>query len=520
MYNKQNYPAIDDDLDLVDEDDIICHNISLMGKKDAEKMLNIFHYDPEWDQHEQDYQEIKREILGEDDDDDDDDNDDQDDSDSNSDSDDENKNDSDNTDSSDSDSDTDSDEDDDEDEDEDVEIADLTNENVMNLRRRIYLTMVSSLTAEEMAHKIMKKFGSHFKNVSHMILEACAHERSYRKQYGLLAERLCKLKTEYMDCFDELFARQYNEIHLLDTNKIRNVSKFFGHLLYSWAIDWTVMEFIKLNERDTNPSKRIFIKILFQELASFMGKELRKVLFDEETYGRAFDGLFPMGKDANPKDTRFSINFFTTIGLGGLTEEMRTFLKQKHKDMIKQQQAAMESSSDDDSDSDSDDDDDSTDTESSKSSGSESSSSDEESDESSNNQRRRPRKRGKERKRKRSSNRGKDRDRDRNRDRDRDEDRDRDRDRERERRSRRREKERRDEDDDDNKRSERKRDRDRKRNRNRDRGRDRSRDSSRDRSRRRKRSRSKSHSRDRSRSRNRSKSRDRSRSRSRGRWGS
>lgn len=30
----------------------------------------------------------------------------------------------------------------------------------------------------------------------------------------------------------------------------------------------------------------------------------------------AFEGIFP--KD-NPKSTRFSINFFTSIGLGGLT---------------------------------------------------------------------------------------------------------------------------------------------------------------------------------------------------------
>merc|ERR1712228_639009 len=208
-----------------------------------------------------------------------------------------------------------------------------TNANVMNLRRRIYLTIVSSLTAEEMAHKVLKTLDGAEKEVSHMILEACSHERSYRKQYGLLAERLSKLKHEYEDCLDELFVRQYNNAHLLDTNKIRNVAKFFGHLLHSNALDWTVMEFIKLNERETNPSKRIFIKILFHA-----------------NYGKAFDGLFPMNKDSNPKDTRFSINFFTTIGLGGLTEEMRAHLKQKHKDMIKMQQAQISSSDDDASD--------------------------------------------------------------------------------------------------------------------------------------------------------------------------
>jgi len=160
-----------------------------------------------------------------------------------------------------------------------------------------------------------------------MILEACAHERSHRKQYGLLAERLSKVKSVYEDAFDELFPRQYEDIHLLDTNKIRNVARFFAYLLCSDALDWSILEYIKVNEHDTNPSKRIFIKVLFQELASHMGMKLKQRLESGE-YGSAFDGLFP--KD-NPKNTRFSINFFTTIGLGGLTESMRAHLKSYQK---------------------------------------------------------------------------------------------------------------------------------------------------------------------------------------------
>ena len=36
------------------------------------------------------------------------------------------------------------------------------------------------------------------------------------------------------------FLFQYESIHRYDTNKLRNVAKFFGHLLYSDAIPWTV----------------------------------------------------------------------------------------------------------------------------------------------------------------------------------------------------------------------------------------------------------------------------------------
>ena len=38
----------------------------------------------------------------------------------------------------------------------------------------------------------------------------------------------------------------------------------------------------------------------------------------------AWDGLMPRD---NPRDTRFAINFFTSIGLGALTEDLRTHLK-------------------------------------------------------------------------------------------------------------------------------------------------------------------------------------------------
>ena len=37
-----------------------------------------------------------------------------------------------------------------------------------------------------------------------------------------------------------MFAEQYDVIHRLETNKLRNVAKFFAHLLYTDAISWEV----------------------------------------------------------------------------------------------------------------------------------------------------------------------------------------------------------------------------------------------------------------------------------------
>ena len=57
----------------------------------------------------------------------------------------------------------------------------------------------------------------------------------------------------------------------MDTNKLRNVAKMFAHLLFTDAINWQVMTNIRLTEEDTTSSSRIFLKILFQELAEYMG---------------------------------------------------------------------------------------------------------------------------------------------------------------------------------------------------------------------------------------------------------
>lgn len=50
---------------------------------------------------------------------------------------------------------------------------------------------------------------------------------------------------------------------------------------------------------------------------------LNKKLHDPELQ-ESFTGVFPRD---HPKDVRFAINFFTLIGLGGLTVHMRNYLK-------------------------------------------------------------------------------------------------------------------------------------------------------------------------------------------------
>jgi pre-mRNA-splicing factor CWC22 len=244
--NFAEFPALDEALDLVDSDDQITHELSLDEQMDPEAVLDIFHVDDKFEEHEAQWQELKKEVLGDDE--------------------------------SESGEDGDDDEDEEESEDEEEavqkqEIQDQTETDLVNLRRTIYLTIQSSMQADEAAHKLLSlqtKDGQE-RELLRMIIECGIQEKSYMKFYGVVAERFCKLKKENAEIFDELFAQYYATVHRLETNKLRNVAKIFAHLLHTDAMPWTVLEYIHLNEEETTSSSRIFIKILFQEISEFLG---------------------------------------------------------------------------------------------------------------------------------------------------------------------------------------------------------------------------------------------------------
>ncbi|KAI9092411.1 MIF4G-domain-containing protein [Phlyctochytrium arcticum] len=342
-------PPYPEELDLVDEDDQLTHMVTLDDESlETSEGLNVFKADPSYLEDEEQYTQMKMEILGED-----------------------------SSDEDGSEASSDSDEDNDEGEGQNtveaaqkrLEIQDETNTNLINLRRAIYLTIMSSLNFEECAHKLMKLHiqpGQEMELVN-MVIECCGQERTYVNFYGLLGERFCQLNKNWADAFCQAFEETYKTVHRFETNRLRNIGKFFAHLLASDALTWEVFSLIRLTEADTTSSSRIFIKIIFQDLCEAFGlKTLRQRLLDPNmivqvqtpsgvvTRG-AFDCLFP--KD-NPRNTRFAINYFTSINLGGLTEELRDYLKNAPKLIMAQQQqddldSSSESSSDDSSSSDS-----------------------------------------------------------------------------------------------------------------------------------------------------------------------
>ncbi|CAH1756789.1 12215_t:CDS:2 [Entrophospora sp. SA101] len=269
-------PSIIAELDLVESKDQITHYIQLDDELDVQETLGIFQYDIDYLQNEQKYDQIKKEILGAV---------------------------------------------------EKMKIIDQTNTNIINLRRAIYLTLKSSLDFEESCHKIMKmniKEGQEME-LCLMIIECCSQERTYEKFFGLIGERLSKINAIWAKTFEKCFVECYETIHRYESNRLRNVSMFFAHILSTDAISWEVFRVIRLTEEDTTSSSRIFIKILFEELSSTLGMVNLKnrLKSDPVILSDWTQGLFP--KDS-PKNTRFAINYFTSIKLGALTDDLREHL--------------------------------------------------------------------------------------------------------------------------------------------------------------------------------------------------
>ncbi|GLB15155.1 pre-mRNA-splicing factor cwc22 [Aspergillus tubingensis] len=290
-------PAIKEELDLIEEEDQITHQIGLDDEIETQDSLNIFKYDAEWEEHEEAYKKLKAEILGEGSDDEEDDEDESDES-----------------------------SDEESEEERKMDIKDQTNTDLVNLRRTIYLTIMSSIDFEECCHKLMKISlpAGLEPELPSMIIECCSQERTYSKFYGLIGERFAKINRLWSDLFEAAFAKYYDTIHRYETNRLRNIARFFGHMISTDAIGWHVMSIIHMNEEETTSSSRIFIKILFQDLGEHMGLPKLQERMRDEILRPSFEGLFPLD---NPRNTRFSINYFTSIGMGMLTEDMREHLK-------------------------------------------------------------------------------------------------------------------------------------------------------------------------------------------------
>ena len=310
----KDHPAVKEELDLVEEEDQITHQVDLDGEVNVQDGLNIFKFDEQWEENEEEYRKLKAEILGDGSDDE-------------------------------GDSEDESESDQEDQEQTAMDIKDQSNADLVNLRRTIYLTIQSSADPEEAVHKMMKirlPPGQEPELVS-MVVETCAQERTYLKFFGLIGERFARLNRMWRDLFEDSFAKYYETIHRYETNKLRSIARFFGHMFATEAIGWHALSVIHLNEDETTAASRIFIKILFEEIQESIGVKKLTTRMSDETLQPSLQGIFPHDTARN---LRFSINYFTSIKMGFLTEEMRTFLQNMPKPALPAPPPADDSDSD------------------------------------------------------------------------------------------------------------------------------------------------------------------------------
>ena len=298
---------VDKDLDLVEDDDK--EEPHVIGLDDdellSEDYLNVFHVDEEYVETEKEYMEIQEEVLGRDK----------------------------------------SEEQEEEEKESQVievpketKVTDLGKSDLLQYQKTVYLTIMSSMSSDEAVHKLLKLNIGKSKDdrlqdtetLADMIIKACSQEKTYSKYYGVIGEKLIAKNHFWHDTFVSLFKHYYDIIDNFETNALRNLGKFFGHLLASdrFALDKALNE-VKLTEDDTNPAKRILLKFIFQEMIEELGIKEVKARMINDSYVKPFiNGIFPVVNSTwkNADDLRFSINFFTAIGLGALTEEMRNVL--------------------------------------------------------------------------------------------------------------------------------------------------------------------------------------------------
>ena len=177
----KEFPPVIPDLDLVEKEDQITFELGFQEEIDIEENLDTFTLDPDFEGNENVWLEIKREILGDDDDDEEGDNDDGDECEAVK-------------------------------EDEEKAggdgninnapddalfqksleankvVADLSQQEILNLKRNIYLTIKSAASFEECCHKL-SKLNIPVGNESllcNMIVDTCGNENSYQNYYGLI----------------------------------------------------------------------------------------------------------------------------------------------------------------------------------------------------------------------------------------------------------------------------------------------------------------------------------------------
>lgn len=203
-------------------------------------------------------------------------------------------------------------------------VEDYTKYEEIQRKKEIYLTIMSAMSADEIAHKLVKQARqssqakTYRREVVGVLLVCCMQSKPYDTLYANVCYRLCRVASMWRELIQEEFRKLYDECHEHPTMHIRNIGRCYGSLLATKSVDWSILSCASLIPEESTPSTRILLQSLFGEIKFEIGLSKLKQQIDAEV--QLLKKLFPHDSKTS---LQFSINFFTAIGLGKLSDDMR-----------------------------------------------------------------------------------------------------------------------------------------------------------------------------------------------------
>lgn len=156
----------------------------------------------------------------------------------------------------------------------------------LEFQKTVYLTITSTATASEAAHKLVKilieddKILTRSKNkekkaltqphkriMIETVIEYIGHNQAYDRNLAHIVRLLINAREDTQDLVEENFRRIYNNLESYKSSQIINIAALFAYLLATDSISWQVLSIIRLTPEDTNTEQRQFIRYLMERLA-------------------------------------------------------------------------------------------------------------------------------------------------------------------------------------------------------------------------------------------------------------
>ena len=224
---------------------------------------------------------------------------------------------------------------------ESIENSAIQNEE-LQLKRQVYLTMVSNATSNATAHNLIKleeKTNNKYnRTIICTVIDYIGMERTYNRILSVIVQFLCRARKDNRKITEELFKANYDQTYAYNVHRITNISSLYAYLLANDEISWAILQSLRLTEEETNSAQRVFIRILVEELAKNMSYDgiMRKLR--EPDVAVYTQGLFP---DDTLDHAEFASAYFTEIKLGLLCENLNKKIEKMRLEIERKREAEL-----------------------------------------------------------------------------------------------------------------------------------------------------------------------------------